>query len=75
MKKKRTLLDRILLLASLFLLGALLCFSFSVLDGWEKGKKECQEIVTLNPAQIDEQLFCQNHLTAYFSLSCRDRPC
>ena len=24
---------------------------------WEKGKKECQEIVTLNPAQIDEQLF------------------
>ena len=57
MKKKRTRPDRIVLLASLFLFGALLWFSFSVLDGWEKGKKECQEIVTLNPAQIDEQLF------------------
>ena len=31
--------------------------SFSVLDGWKKGKKECQEIIALNPVQIDEQLF------------------
>ena len=45
MKKKRTRPDRIVLLASLFLFGALLWFSFSVLDGWEKGKKSVRRLL------------------------------
>ena len=51
MKKKRTLPDRILLLASSFSVwGAALVFFFLFwMDG--KREKECQEIVALNPAQ------------------------
>lgn len=49
--------DRILLLACLLLLAVLLWFSVSVLQGWRSGEKKCQALISLNPGQIDAQLF------------------
>ena len=56
-KRKCTLPDRMLLLACLLLLAALLWFSVSVLQGWRSGEKKCQALISLNPEQIDAQLF------------------
>ena len=55
-KKNLKFSDRILLLAGLLLLTALLWFSISVLQGWRSGQKECQALVSLDPDQIQAQL-------------------
>ena len=55
-KRKCTLPDRMLLLACLLLLAALLWFSVSVLQGWRSGEKKCQALISLNPEQFPGML-------------------